>query len=70
MGWCRRLARAARVCPGMHAGDDKYYVFDCFFFPREREREGERERIHYVQSACLAYKERIVFMSGPFAARQ
>ena len=30
---------------------------------------GERE-IHYVHSASLAYEDGIVFMSGPFAARQ
>ena len=38
----------------------------------ERERERERERdgeIHYVCSASLAYEDRTVSVSGPFAAR-
>ena len=33
------------------------------------ERERERE-IYYVHSASLAYEDGIVFMSGPFPARQ
>ena len=30
-------------------------------------RERERERLHYVHSASLAYEDESVFMSGPFA---
>ena len=32
-----------------------------------REREREREKLHYVHSASLAYEDGSVFMSGPFA---
>ena len=30
-------------------------------------REREREKLHYVHSASLAYEDGYVFMSGPFA---
>ena len=30
-------------------------------------REREKEKLHYVRSASLAYEDGSVFMSGPFA---
>lgn len=33
-------------------------------------RDGEKEKIHYVYSASMAWEVGLVFMSRPFAARQ
>ena len=34
---------------------------------RRGSQQREREKLHYVHSASLAYEDGSVFMSGPFA---